>query len=155
MAEHRSSVEIAAGPDAVFDHLVTADGMTAWMGTHAELDARVGGRFAVDVAGHPVRGTFLVVDRPRRVVVTWGFAGSADLPPGTSRVSFTLTPTRSGTRVDLVHGDLPDLDVPGHAAGWAHFTERLARAAAGTDPGPDRWRPEDLDADTPSTSGAP
>ena len=81
MAEFRDSIEIAASPETVFEYLTTNSGMTAWMGQYADLEATAGGRFAVDIAGHPVRGKFLEVSRPYRVVVSWGFAGSVDLPP--------------------------------------------------------------------------
>ena len=141
MAEFRDHIEIAAPPETVYEHLVTEDGLTAWMGHRAELDPRVGGRFAVDIAGHPVRGEFLHLEPPHRVVVSWGFAGSEDLPAGTSRVEFRLTETASGTRVDLCHSDLPDPEVRGHADGWANFLPRLAIAGAGGDPGPDQWHP--------------
>lgn len=51
MAEYRTSIEIEADPDTVFDYLTTEAGMTAWMGQSAALDPRPGGGFAVDIAG--------------------------------------------------------------------------------------------------------
>ena len=141
MAEHRSSVDIEAPPERVFDFLTTDAGMTSWMGQWASLDPVVGGQFAVDIAGYPARGMFLEVDPPRRVTVSWGFAGSETLPPGASTVSFELTATSVGTRVEVVHTDLPEDDVPGHAAGWSHFLPRLTRAAAGERLPPDTWTP--------------
>jgi len=98
MAEYATSIEIEASPEEVFECLVTPDGMTAWMGQRADLDPCPGGAFDVDIAGSLIRGRYLEVDRPRRVVVSWGVADSAEFPPGASRVSFTLTPTAHGTR---------------------------------------------------------
>lgn len=142
MAEHTSSIEIDAGPDEVFDFLVTEEGMIAWMGEYAELDPTVGGEFAVDIAGYAVRGQYLEVDRPHRVVFSWGMMGNPALPPGASKVAFTLTPTsRGGTRVDLLHSDLPPTEVPGHVDGWMHFLSRLSIVARGEDPGVDTWLP--------------
>ncbi|MGO3325262.1 SRPBCC family protein [Gordonia sp. (in: high G+C Gram-positive bacteria)] len=141
MAEYRDAIEIAAAPETVFEYLTTEEGMTAWMGQCADLDPRPGGRFAVDITGHPVRGEFLHVESPTRVVVSWGLAGNEDLPAGASTVEFRLTRIADGTRVDLRHSDLPDLDVPGHADGWANFLPRLAIAGAGGDAGQDDWRP--------------
>ena len=140
MAEYATSIEIDAAPGAVFDFLVTESGMTAWMGRWATLDPRPGGEFGVDIAGYAIRGRYLEVERPRRVVVSWGVAGSADLPPGTSTVEFVLTPAGRGTRVDLVHTGLPDPELAGHADGWTHFLARL-RVAAHGDPGADHWTP--------------
>jgi uncharacterized protein YndB with AHSA1/START domain len=141
MAEYATSIEIAAAPAEVFDYLVTEAGMTAWMGQHATLDPRAGGGFAVDIAGHAIRGRYLEVDPPHRVVVSWGVAGSPDLPPGASTVEFTLTPTAHGTRVDLLHSNLPDAQLEGHADGWTHFLARLRIVAPGGDPGEDDWAP--------------
>lgn len=141
MAEHATSIEIEAAPGEVFDYLVTDAGMTAWMGQHAALDARPGGGFAVDIAGCAIRGRFLQVERPHRVVVSWGVAGSANLPPGVSTVAFTLTPIAHGTRVDLVHSGLPEAELKGHADGWAHFLPRLRIVALGGDAGEDDWTP--------------
>ena len=141
MAEFHDSIEIAAPPRVVFDYLTTNAGMTAWMGQYADLDPRPGGRFAVDIAGYPVRGEYLVVEPPRRVVVSWGFPGSQDLPAGASTVEFVLTAVAAGTRVDLRHVDLPQTEVRGHAHGWAHFLPRLGAAGAGKEAGADHWRP--------------
>lgn len=141
MAEFRDSIDIAAPPETVFEYLTTNEGMTAWMGQYADLDPQPGGRFAVDIAGHPVRGEYLRVEPPNLVVVSWGFAGSDDLPAGASTVEFLLTPIGIGTRVDLRHSGLPDTEVRGHADGWANFLPRLAIAGAGGDAGPDRWQP--------------
>jgi uncharacterized protein YndB with AHSA1/START domain len=139
MADFSTSIDIEAPPDVVFAHLVTVEGLLAWMGQHAELQPVPGGGFAVDINGIPVRGQYLEVDPPRRVVVSWGMAGSDDLPPGASRVEFTLTATPTGTLLDLVHSRLPQPHAEGHAKGWAHYLARLRTAAGGTDPGPDPW----------------
>jgi uncharacterized protein YndB with AHSA1/START domain len=141
MAEFATSVEIAADPETVFGFLTTNSGMNAWMGQWSDLDPRPGGRFDLNVAGSPIRGEYLEIDPPRRVVVSWGFAGSDDLPPGASTVAFTLTAIGTGTRVDLLHSGLPDRFAPGHSSGWVHYFERLTAAAAGEDLPPDTWRP--------------
>lgn len=141
MADYKASIDIDAAPEIVFDFLVTDAGMTAWMGEWASLDPVPDGSFAVDIAGYRARGSFLEVDRPRRVKISWGFVESETLPPGTSTVSFELTAIGDGTRVDLVHADLPEGETPGHASGWKHFLPRLTRAAAGEDLPPSTWTP--------------
>jgi uncharacterized protein YndB with AHSA1/START domain len=129
MAEFTTSIDIEAPPEIVFDHLVTVDGMLAWMGQTAELDATPGGTFAVDIDGNPIRGEYLVVDPHHTVVVSWGLLGSDILPVGSSRVEFRLTPIAAGTRLDLSHTDLPEDQVPPHAEGWPHFLGILARSS--------------------------
>lgn len=141
VAEYTSSIDIDAPPAAVFDYLTTEAGMIAWMGQHAELDPRQGGGFAVDIAGYAIRGRYLHVEPPTRVVVSWGISGSADLPEGSSTVEFRLSALERGTRVDLTHSGLPETEVAGHADGWEHFLPRLRIAAPGGNAGPDHWRP--------------
>ncbi len=133
MAEYATFVEIDAPPEVVYSHLVSAQGWTAWMGQFAELEAVPGGKFSVDVDGAAVRGTYLEVEPPHRVVVSWGIAGSADLPPASSRVEFILTPVGAGTRLDLRHTDLPPTREAEHARGWTRFLDRLRTAIASND----------------------
>ena len=136
---YSTSIDIDAPAEVVFDHLTTAEGMVAWMGQHAELDPVSDGVFAVDINGTPIRGRYVEVDPPRRLVVTWGVAGSDDFPVGSSRVEFTLTPTAAGTRLQLVHTDLPEPKRAGYASGWMYFLDRLQAVAAGGAPGPDTF----------------
>ena len=133
----RHQIEVGAPPEKVFSYLTRADLMLAWMGDHAVLEPRQGGQFSVDINGVPVRGRFLVVDPPRRVVLSWGHAGSAALPPGSTTVEITLTPTTTGTLLSVEHRDLPPEQARQHAIGWPHFLGRLAVAASGGNPGPD------------------
>ncbi|MCF2527344.1 SRPBCC family protein [Yinghuangia soli] len=131
MADYATSVDIDAPPEVVFAHLVTAEGLVAWMGEHAVVEGRPGGEFTVDIAGSPVRGRYLEVDAPHRVVVSWGIAGSPELPPGTSRVEFLLTAKPGGgTRLDLRQTGLPEVQEPAYARGWTHYLRVLAGVAA-------------------------
>jgi len=113
--------------------------MIRWMGQHATLEPVPDGVFEVDINGVPVRGRYLEVDPPRRVVVSWGVAGHPDLPPGASQVEFTLIPIAGGTRLRLIHRNLPPDQASIHGTGWGHFLGRLDQAATGADPGPDPW----------------
>jgi uncharacterized protein YndB with AHSA1/START domain len=96
MTDYTTSVDIEAPPALVFEHLVDPGHMVAWMGERAELEPVQGGGFAVDINGTPIRGQYLEVDPPRRVVVSWGVAGNAELPPGATRVEFHPGPDRLG-----------------------------------------------------------
>jgi uncharacterized protein YndB with AHSA1/START domain len=139
-----ASVHIDAPPERVYEYFVKPEAIVTWMGDYALLEASPGGRFDVDVKGAPVRGRFLDLDPPRRLVISWGYAGSDDLPPGTSIVEVRLTAERGGTRVELEHRDLPAGQRPGHVSGWTHYLGRLIAAGAGRDPGPDPGMPDPL-----------
>ncbi|MCW2940829.1 MAG: hypothetical protein JWN00_3814 [Actinomycetia bacterium] len=69
----------------------------------ASLDSVAGGELSVDINGSPIRGVYLEVDPPHRVVVSWGIASDDEHPPGSSRVEFTLTEISGGTRLELLH----------------------------------------------------
>lgn len=122
------SIEVPAAPAAVFEYFVDATLLVAWIGDYAVLDARPGGEFTLDIEGIPVRGRYLEVVAPRRVVVSWGHAGSETMPPSSTQVEFTLTPTASGgTFVEVEHRNLPAEHAPSHAIGWPMFMDRLSR----------------------------
>jgi uncharacterized protein YndB with AHSA1/START domain len=136
---YTTEVRIQAPPEVVFPYLVDPELIVRWMGERAELDATPGGSLVLDVNGVPVRGRFLVVDPPHRVVFTWGVAGNDDLPPGSTTVDIRLRADGEATVVELAHRDLPEDQFEQHRIGWGHFLSRLAVAGPGGDAGPDGW----------------
>jgi len=135
---YEQEVRIDATPDTVFDFLVEPEFMTQWMGTDAKLDARPGGVMRCDINGHDVaQGEYVVVERPHRVVMTWGWVGSDEMPPGSSTVEVTLHADGAATVLRLVHSRIPASQTAAHGEGWTHYLARLTIAATGADPGPD------------------
>ena len=137
--EFETTMDLNAPVQEVFRHLTDPAAMIRWMGQHATLEPVPDGAFEVDINGVPVRGRYLEIDPPRRVVVSWGVAGNSDLPPGASQVEFTLIPIAGGTRLRLIHRNLPPDQASIHGTGWVHFLSRLDQAATGAGPGPDPW----------------
>ena len=133
-------VRIEASPETVFPFFTDPDKMCRWMGMSANLDARPGGVFDVEVTPtFRALGEYKEIDPPRSVAFTWGYEGSS-VPPGSSLVRITLVPDGSGTIVRLEHSGLPDDEQrAGHTDGWVHYFERLEVVAAGGDPGTDPW----------------
>jgi uncharacterized protein YndB with AHSA1/START domain len=135
-------VRIAASPETVFDFFVDPDRMIQWMGRSAELDPRPGGSFRCDINGNSIgAGEYVEVDRPNRVVLTWGWEGeSSEIEPGASTVEVLLAADGDGTHLRLIHHDLSTPEsAEKHAYGWRHYLDRLAKAGAGEDPGPDEF----------------
>ena len=137
-------IRIEARPETVFAFFTDPSKLVRWMGTDATLDPRPGGVCRIemqrDLGEATVLGEFVEVEPYRRVVFTWGWEPEPfAVPPGSSRVEVSLLPEDGGTRVRLVHSELPAAREEFHRVGWEHYCRRLAVAAAGDDPGPDEW----------------
>lgn len=124
-----ASIHVEAPPERVFEHFTRASAIVRWMGEYAVLDAQPGGEFSVDIRGVPVRGCYLEVDPPHRLLISWGHAGSDRLPPGASMLEVLLQPTGHGTTVTISHRGLPEPEATGHRNGWRCFLGQLAAAA--------------------------
>ncbi len=130
---------IAAPPSEVYAYLTDADRWSAWQGERAEADPAPGGAFAMHVRDGPTaRGEFVALEPDRRVVLTWGWDGHPAVPPGSTTVEIELIADGDATLVRLTHRGLPNEEVGAHRRGWEHYLPRLAVAAGGGDPGPDR-----------------
>jgi uncharacterized protein YndB with AHSA1/START domain len=133
---------IAASPPTVFAFFTDSERWAAWQGVGAQIDARAGGSLRVTMPdAAAASGHFIEVVPPRRIVFTWGWEGNAvPIPPGSTTVTIELEPADGGTMVRLTHAGLHPADVQDlHRKGWERYLDRLARRAAGEDPGPDRY----------------
>jgi len=94
------SVFVPLNADETFALITQPDRLRRWQVVTARVDLRAGGDYRwTIIPGHAVAGTFTEVDPGRRVVFTWGWEGSPDLPPGTSTVVVTLEPAEGGTMI--------------------------------------------------------
>src|SRR5438270_13042490 len=136
LVEHE--VRVAASPDSVFEYFTDPAKMVKWMGTEATLDPRPGGVCRVNPSGQAAMlGEFVEVDRPRRVVFTWGWEAELfKTPPQTTLVEVSLTPDGEETVVRLAHRRLKREPVALHRAGRGHYLPRLPPAASSAEPGP-------------------
>jgi uncharacterized protein YndB with AHSA1/START domain len=126
---------IAATPARLFEAWTTPAQLLAWWGprgvrcTHAEVDARLGGRFRIanerpDGRVVWISGEFLAVEPPNRLVYTW------TLEPGTSEVEHVtvhFVARTLDTEVVVVHERIDTEQVAReHRQGWHGCLERLA-----------------------------
>jgi uncharacterized protein YndB with AHSA1/START domain len=128
---------LPAPAEQVFEMFVDPDQMIRWLGISADLEARPGGRFRFEIVpGQFCEGEYVIVERPRRLVFTWGWTDPGmSLPPGSSRVEVTLTRCDEGpghTRLRLVHSGLGGDPGLLHEDGWSRFFARLEAVLAGT-----------------------
>jgi uncharacterized protein YndB with AHSA1/START domain len=138
-------VRIEAAPTDVFLYFTDPKKLIAWKAASAEIDARPGGRFRMDVTGRGdvAEGEYLDIDPPHRIRFTWRWENERSdtqvAAPGPSVVEVTLTPDGDGTLLRLVHRGIPGPNRDGSAAGWTHYLARLVLLASGHEPGPDPW----------------
>ena len=134
------SVLVPLNADETFALITQPDRLRRWQVVTARVDLRAGGEYRWTVIpGNSAAGTFTEVEPGRRVVFTWGWEGSADLPPGASTVIITLEPAAGGTMVHLTHEGPTAEQEASHAEGWTHYLGRLVTAATAGDAGPDEW----------------
>jgi len=131
-------IVLPATVEQVFDMFTDPRQLSRWIGISADLEPRPGGRFRFEVMpGQFCEGQYVIVERPWRLVFTWGWTDPAfGLPPGSSRVEVTLTRCDDDrrTRLRLVHTGLAgDLGLM-HDDGWSRFLDRLTAIAADEEP---------------------
>jgi uncharacterized protein YndB with AHSA1/START domain len=162
-------VRVAASPETVFAYFTDPTKMVQWMGAEATLDPRPGGicrivfkptqsvieflRATFDAEEEQasevlppdgvsvMSGEFVVVDPYSRIELTWGWELELlAVPPQSTAVEISFTPSGNETIVRVAHRRLPAESATFHRVGWEHHLSRLAAAASGGDPGPDPWQ---------------
>ncbi|MEV4840347.1 SRPBCC domain-containing protein [Nonomuraea sp. NPDC049486] len=105
--------------ERVWAALTTAEGLSRWFGSVAEIDLRPGGRafFRWDDLGDQSVATIVVVDPPRRFAFRWAIEGLPEDDAPRTLVDFTLEPIPDGTRLRLVE------------SGFAQAAADVARSA--------------------------
>jgi uncharacterized protein (TIGR03086 family) len=135
-----TSVLVPLDPDETFALLTEPERLRRWQAVTARVELRAGGEYRwTIIPGHTASGMITEVEPGKRLVFTWGWEDSADLPPGASTVTITLEPAEGGTRVNLVHSGLTPEQAEGHLQGWNHYGDRLVAAARSGDAGADEW----------------
>jgi uncharacterized protein YndB with AHSA1/START domain len=128
---------VRAGAEQIFDLWTQPDLMVRWMSPYqgtvdckANCDLRPGGAFSLvmssEDSSREVSGTYVLVDRPRKLVFTW-------IGPLTNHVNTLVTveliPCGDETDLVLTHERLPTTAIcEGHTRGWGNILDHLADA---------------------------
>jgi uncharacterized protein YndB with AHSA1/START domain len=126
---------VKARAEEIFDLWTKPDLMVRWMSPFpgavdckASCDLRPGGAFSLVMvskeASREVSGTYVQIDRPRKLVFTW-------MGPLTNNVNTLVTvefnPRGDETDLVLTHERLPTQAIhEGHTKGWGNILDHLA-----------------------------
>jgi activator of HSP90 ATPase len=109
----------------VYDAWIDGEGHTAMTGSSASSSAGEGGRFSA-WDGY-IEGTHLDLHAPKRIVQAWR---TSEFPQGApdSKLIVLLEPEEGGTRVTIVHTDIPEGQGAQYEQGWKdHYLEPMQR----------------------------
>lgn len=114
----RMSAVVAAEPKAVYDAWMNSKGHGAMTGSGAKIIAKVGSAYSA-WDGY-ISGKTLELEPGSRIVQSWRTTEfEADEPD--SRLEVLLEKARGGTKVTLVHTNIPDGHGPEYRKGWLDF----------------------------------
>ena len=124
-----------ADAETIFDLWTRPDLMIRWMSPFpgpvdckAVCDLRPGGAFSLSMSSEDsireVSGTYVQIERPRRLVFTWVGALTNHV---NTLVTVELIPFGDETDVVVTHERLPTPVIhDGHTRGWGHILDHLA-----------------------------
>jgi uncharacterized protein YndB with AHSA1/START domain len=109
------STILAATPHEVYRAWLDSEEHSAFTGAEAHVDARVGGAFSA--WGDYIQGTTRELDQDRRIVQSWRTVDFPTKSPD-SRLEVVLAKAKSGTRLTLIHSEIPDGMGDEYQQGW-------------------------------------
>jgi uncharacterized protein YndB with AHSA1/START domain len=130
---------VKAAAEEIFDLWTRPDLMVRWMSPFpgaveckASCDLRPGGAFSLVMSSaqsrRDVSGTYVQIDRPRKLVFTWTGALTNNV---NTLVTVELHPQGDETDLVLTHERLPTQAIhEGHTKGWGNILDHLADAVA-------------------------
>ncbi|UVK52369.1 SRPBCC domain-containing protein [Mesorhizobium sp. AR02] len=126
---------VSSTAEQIFDLWTQPELMVRWMSPFsgavdckASCDLRPGGAFSLFMssqdASREVSGTYVLIDRPRKLVFTWVGPLTNNV---TTLVTVELDPRGDETDLVLTHERLPtQAIVEGHTRGWGNILDHLA-----------------------------
>lgn len=130
---------IAAPPERVFDLWTDPDQLVKWWGPDGvdipdhDLDVRPGGHWRTtmhlpDGSRQTVSGIYRQIERPRRLVFTWGWLDENGKRGHETEVTVTFESAPGGTRLRLVQQAFETKQSRDmHGVGWESTFDCLAR----------------------------
>jgi uncharacterized protein YndB with AHSA1/START domain len=131
----------AASAEEVFDAWTSAEVMRLWFHCapdwetpEAKVDLRVGGRVRIvmrtpDGTEHGAQGEYVLIDRPRQLVMKWAFD---DAPSNRQLVELSFFEAEGSTTVRMINSGIATEERRASQDwGWRGCLDQLERALAG------------------------
>src|SRR6185369_1989682 len=96
---------LPASPERVYEAWLDSDEHGAFSGGIAKIDPVVGGKHAA--WDSYIEGVNLILEQPRRIVQSWRTTEFPEEAPD-SRLEILLDEVDGGTRLTLIHTNIPD-----------------------------------------------
>ena len=119
------SVTIGSTPDKVYDALMDSKSHAAITGSSAKMSSVVGGKFTA-WDGYII-GKNLELVKGKKIVQEWS---TTEWPKGypPSHLEITLTKSKEGTTLKMVHSRVPASQRADYAEGWRDYYWKPLRA---------------------------
>lgn len=120
------TAQLVGSPEVAWEYLTAREHLPKWLGYPIVFDLEVGGGIEVEIdSGDRFAGNIMSIDRPRRLVFTWGWrSGPVDIAPGSTTVEMTLEPSGEGSYFQLIHSGLGEW-AERNIIGWSLKLNRL------------------------------
>jgi activator of HSP90 ATPase len=112
------SETIRAKPAEIYEAWLSTEGHTAMTGSPAKVDGKVAGQFSA-WDGY-IFGKTLELTPHQRIVQAWRTTEFPDDAPD-SHLEVLLDEGTEGTKVTLIHSDMPEDQVDSYRQGWEDF----------------------------------
>ncbi len=119
---------VPATASEIYEAWLSTKGHAAMTGSPTQMDGKVGGKFSA-WDGY-IFGTILELKPDRRIVQAWRTSEFPDEAPD-SRLEILLEEVEGGTKVTLIHSDLPDNQAGSYLQGWEDFYFKPMKAYFG------------------------
>lgn len=114
----KQRIVVPATPTEVYAAFMDAKKHSAFTGSKATIDARVGGKFTA--WDEYISGKNLELTEGKRIVQEWvNSEWPENLPP--SRLELTFKKVKGGTEISMVHSDVPSDQAEELKEGWDEF----------------------------------
>ena len=112
------SAFIPAKPMEIYESWLSSEGHTAMTGSSAEVEGKVGGKFSA-WDGY-IFGTTLELTPNQRIVQAWR---TSEFPTEAtdSHLEVLLEEVAEGTKVTLIHSDMPKDQIESYRQGWEDY----------------------------------